>query len=146
MTTIHDKERSLTREVTRKIEAAIPGTEVLAVELGGRERFTVFVDHPGGVDHSLCARVTDALREYLRDYRVDVSSPGVERPLRTPAHFVRAVGHTVQVRTETDIDGRKRFKGELKTAGTSALTVGVDGADYVIPYDVIVRGNVIDEG
>ena len=68
--------------------------EVLAVEITGRERFTVYIDHPTGVDHALCARVTNVLRGYLDRYTVDVSSPGIERPLRTPAHFRNAVGRT----------------------------------------------------
>jgi ribosome maturation factor RimP len=83
----HDKERQLTREITPKVEGALPGTEVLAVELTSPERFTVFVDHVQGVDHALCERVTSVLRDYLGDYSVDVSSPGLERPLRKPAHF-----------------------------------------------------------
>ena len=96
---------------------AIPGVEVLALELAGPERFVVFVDHPGGVDHALCERVTDVLRPYLREYAVDVSSPGTERPLRKPAHFERAVGRQVALRTADEIAGRKRFRGELVAAG-----------------------------
>ena len=82
MAPTHEKERQLTREITPKVEAALPGTEVLAVELAGPDRFTVYVDHVGGVDHALCERVTNVLRDYLRDYSVDVSSPGLARPLR----------------------------------------------------------------
>jgi ribosome maturation factor RimP len=139
------KERTLQREVSQKVESSVPGTEVLALELSGPDRFTVFVDHPKGVDHALCARVTNVLRDYLRQYAIDVSSPGIERPLRKPSHFERAVGHRVQLRTATDIAGRKRFKGELKQAGSTAVTVGVEGADVEIPYDAIVRGNLVDE-
>ena len=56
MAATHQKERELTREITRKVEDALPGTEVLAVELTGPDRFTVFVDHAQGVDHALCER------------------------------------------------------------------------------------------
>jgi ribosome maturation factor RimP len=118
---------------------------VLAVELASPERFVVYVDHPEGVDHALCGRVTDVLRDYLREYTVDVSSPGVERPLRKPAHFARVLGHRVALRTREPIAGRSKFKGELKDAGTDALTLSVDGADVDIPYDAIVRGNLIGE-
>jgi hypothetical protein len=76
----------------------LPGVEVLAVELSAPDRFTVFVDHAEGVDHALCARVTDALRGYLGEYAVEVSSPGIERPLRRPEHFRNAVGRTVTLR------------------------------------------------
>jgi ribosome maturation factor RimP len=144
---VHDKERQLYREVAPAVEGAIPGIEVLALELAGPERFVVFVDHPGGVDHALCARVTDVLRPYLRQYSVDVSSPGTERPLRKPAHFERAVGRKVAVRTAAEIAGRKRFRGELVAASERGLKVAPKDAEPVeIPYEEIVRSNLIDDG
>ena len=77
MTQIHDKEKSLQREISGRVENALRDVEVLAVELNGPERFTVFIDRAGkSVDHALCERVTDVLRDYLREYTVDVSSPG----------------------------------------------------------------------
>src|ERR671910_3831127 len=99
MAKAHEKERELTREITQKVESALPGTEVLAVELTSPERFTVFVDHAQGVDHALCERVTEVLRDYLREYSVDVSSPGIERPLRKAEHFRNIVGRRVTLRT-----------------------------------------------
>src|SRR5919108_1893500 len=96
----HQKEKELQREIARTVESALPGVEVLALELTGKERFCVYVDHPQGVDHALCERVTDVLRSYLDRYSVDVSSPGLERPLRKPAHFANAVGRRVALRTE----------------------------------------------
>jgi ribosome maturation factor RimP len=141
MAATHEKERQLTREITPKVEGALPGTEVLAVELTSPERFTVYVDHVGGVDHALCERVTNVLRDYLRDYSVDVSSPGIDRPLRTRAHFGNAVGRRVSVRTE----GRSRVRGEVVAAGERAVTVKTDAETVDIPYDSIVRGNLIEE-
>ncbi len=147
MAPTHDEERALQREVSRRVETALPDVEVLAVELSGPERFTVYVDHPQGVDHAFCARVTDVLRDYLREYSVEVSSPGLERPLRKPAHFRNVVGRRVALRTEHEIAGRKRFRGEVLDAGERGVKLGADGAEPVlIPYDEVVRGNVIDEG
>ena len=57
MAATHEKERQLTREIAPKVEGALPGTEVLAVELTSPDRFTVFVDHVGGVDHARSAGV-----------------------------------------------------------------------------------------
>jgi len=136
----HDKEKQLTREIAPKVEAAIPGTEVLAVELSGPERFTVYVDHAGGVDHALCERVTHVLRDYLRRYSVDVSSPGVERPLRRESHFRNVVGRRVALRTEE----RKNVRGEVVTAGERSVVVQINGESVDIPYDSIVRGNLIE--
>jgi ribosome maturation factor RimP len=144
-TNVYERERTLTRDVLQRVEEALPGVEVLAVELTGPERFCVYIDHAGGVDHALCGRVTDVLRDYLRDYSVDVSSPGIERPLRTRDHFGRAIGRRVALKTSSEIAGRKRFRGEVRGANERNVTVGVGGTDVDIPYDAIVRGNLIDE-
>jgi ribosome maturation factor RimP len=105
------------------------------------------VDHPEGVDHALCERVTRVLDTYRADYTVDVSSPGPERPLRKPAHFASAVGRRVSVRTEVEIDGRSRVRGVVSNVAEDAVTVEtVEAKSLRIPYDVIVRGNLIDEG
>ena len=144
---VHEKERALTREVTERVERELPGAEVLAVELLSPARFCVYVDHPEGVDHALCERVTGLLRGYLDRYTVDVSSPGLERPLRKPAHFRNVVGRRVALRTERELDGRKRFRGTVITANTEGLALDVaDGERVDIPYESIVRGNLIDEG
>jgi ribosome maturation factor RimP len=145
MTNVYDKEKTLFREIAPQVENAIPGVEVLALELTGPERFTVFIDHPRQVDHALCARVTDVLRPYLREYTIDVSSPGLDRPLRTPAHFERAVGRQVALRTSQDIAGRKRFKGALVGTSPAGVRVSTDSDEYEIPYETIVRGNLIEE-
>jgi ribosome maturation factor RimP len=144
---LYDKERSLYREVSSRVERSVPGIEVLALELSGPERFTVFVDHPKGVDHGLCERVTEALRDYLKEYSIDVSSPGTEPPLRRRPHFERAVGRKVALRTADEIAGRKRFRGELVDAGERSLKLVADkkGEPVEIPYDSIVRGNVLEE-
>jgi ribosome maturation factor RimP len=146
MTNVYDKEKTLLREITPKVEGAIPGVEVLALELSGPERFTVYIDHPNRVDHALCERVTDVLRSYLQQYTIDVSSPGSERPLRTPQHFERVVGRRVALRTADDIEGRRKFKGEVVDTSPQGIRVATDGNEYEIPYDAIVRGNLIEEG
>ena len=142
MAATHQKEQELTREITRRVEDALPGTEVLAVELTGPDRFTVFVDHAQGVDHALCERVTNVLRDYLREYQVGVSSPGFERPLRTPQHFRNAVGRRVTLRTPE----RRRLRGEVVAAGERAVTVKTENENIEVPYEQIVRGNLVDEG
>jgi ribosome maturation factor RimP len=138
---VYEKERTLEREISGRVEEALPEVEVLAVELTGPERFTVFVDSPEGVDHALCERVTRVLWEYLREYSVSVSSPGLERPLRKPEHFRRLLGRRVKLKTEQ----RAKVRGEIVRANDDAVTVGVDGDEVDIPYAQIVRGNLIDE-
>ena len=145
MANTYEKEKQLQDEIGSRVEHDLPGVEVLAVELANPDRFVVYVDHPEGVDHALCVRVTDLLRDYLREYSIDVSSPGTERPLRKPAHFAGALGHKVALRTREPVAGRSKFKGELQDAGDDALTLGIDGTTIEIPYETIVRGNLIDE-
>jgi ribosome maturation factor RimP len=142
MTKTYEKERELAREIAPKIERALPGTEVLAVELNSPDRFTVYVDHARGVDHALCVRVTEVLRDYLRDYSIDVSSPGSERPLRKSEHFRNVVGRKVALRTAA----RNRVRGEVVAADEQFVTVKTSAESVDIPYDAIVRGNLIDEG
>jgi ribosome maturation factor RimP len=120
-----ETERTLQREVARLVERALPGVDVLALELTGKERFTV----------------TTVLRPYLDTYTVEVSSPGFERPLRTRDHFVRAVGRPVRVKTETG-----RARGQVVSAGERAVQIAADGEPVDIPYEQIVRANLIDEG
>jgi ribosome maturation factor RimP len=139
-----EKERELQREVARAVTRALPGVEVLALELTGKDRFCVFVDHPKGVDHALCARVTEVLRSYLDDYTVEISSPGLDRPLRTRDHFERALGRTVRIKTPAG-----RTRGEVVAAGERTVQIlngSGHGAPVDIPYDDIVRANLIDEG
>jgi len=138
---VYEKERTLEQEIRGKVEEALPGVEVLAVELTGPERFTVFVDRSEGVDHALCEQVTRVLWDYLRTYSVDVSSPGLERPLRKPENFRSVVGRRVKLKTAE----RSKLRGEVTRAGENAVTVAADGGEVEIPYGQIVRGNLIDE-
>ncbi|MCB0988353.1 MAG: ribosome maturation factor RimP, partial [Acidimicrobiales bacterium] len=94
------------------------GAEIYDVELaGGILRITL--DRPDGVSIDLIAAVTRAVSRLLDEadpiageYTLEVTSPGLERPLRTPEHFVRAVGSTVTVKTRAGVPGDRRLKGE----------------------------------
>ena len=83
------------------------------------------------------------LREYLREYAIDVSSPGIERPVRTPQHFRNAIGRQVTLRTPA----RKRLKGEIVDAGEPASSSSVPGAtpSRIVPADQVVRANLVYE-
>ena len=143
MPTTHEREKQLEHEIAPRVERDLPGVDVLAVELLSPKHFCVYVDHPEGVDHGLCRRVTDVLRDYLREYTVDVSSPGTERPLRRPEHFASVLGRKVSVRTA----GKTKFKGVVAAADDDRLALDVaDGERRTLPYDEIVRANLIDEG
>ena len=143
MPTTLEKEHQLQNEITPRVEHELPGVDVLAVELLAPSRFRVYVDSPEGVDHALCERVTGVLGEYLREYSVEVSSPGLDRPLRRQEHFEAALGRRVKLRTA----GRRQLRGEVLSAGETSVKVAAsDGVETEIPYADIVRANLIDEG
>ena len=144
MSDVYAKEKTLERQIAPAIERSLPGVEVLALELVSPTRFCVYVDRPGGVDHALCERVTRLLDDYRAEYGIDVSSPGPERPLRKPAHFRQAVGRRVSVRTRAGAKGRSR--GHVVAVGDRAVTIRTATEELTIPYEEIVRGNLIDEG
>ncbi len=137
-----DKERELYREVSRTVTTALPGVEVLALEVTGRERFCVYVDAQGGVDHALCEQVSGLLRPFLDRYSIEVSSPGLERPLRRREHFAAATGRPVRVKTAD-----RKLRGTIAAAGERSFQLlNGTGEPVDIPYDAIVRANLIDEG
>jgi ribosome maturation factor RimP len=146
MPDVYTRERQLEREIAPAVERSLPGVEVLALELVTPSRICVYVDHPAGVDHALCERVTHLLDGYRATYAIDVSSPGPERPLRKPAHFAAAVGSRVAVRTGHEIGGKKRFTGKVISADHRSVALGIgDGGRVDIPYEEIVRGNLVQE-
>jgi ribosome maturation factor RimP len=144
--TVYEKERQLHRDVAATVEGRLPDVEVLAVELGGPDRVCVYIDHPSGVDHALCERVTGVLRHYLDHYTLDVSSPGLDRPLRTREHFSDVIGRRVGLKTTHELAGRRRFRGDVLAASELAVTLESGGGQIEVPYEAIARGNLIDEG
>ena len=145
MTTTYVRERTLQDEIAPAVESRVPGVDVIAVELLSPSRFCVYIDHPDGVDHALCARVTRVLDDYRSEYTIDVSSPGIERPLRKPEHFAAVIGQRIAVRSD---GGKKsRYRGVLTEADDEAITLKAgDAGELRIPYTAIVRANLIDEG
>ncbi len=94
----------------------------------------VTVDREGGVDLEALTDANRAVSSLLDEldpipgrYTLEASSPGVERTLRTPAHFVKAVGETVTVKTRPQVPGDRRLRGVLAAADQDGLTVVVEG-------------------
>ena len=106
------------------------GLEVVDCEFNAAT-LRVSVDRPGGVDLDTIAAATEAVSKALDEadplpdgrYTLEVSSPGVERPLRTPEHFRRFVGTTVAVKTHPAVDGPRRVQGRLDAADDDGVVV-----------------------
>jgi ribosome maturation factor RimP len=138
----------LRSEVESRLAVHEPDVDVLLVELIGSGRsaaLRLFIDSPEGVDHDLCARVTNHLRDLLADYTVEVSSPGPSRPLTKPHHYERFVGHRVRVRTHEPIEGKSEFKGELLGVDEHGVSLGGEWGTVTIPYERIRRSNLVPE-
>lgn len=132
-------------EVEATLASAVPDVEVLLVELVGGHTLRLFIDHPEGVTLELCERVTHALPELRERYALEVSSPGIERPLTKPDHFRRYLGRRARVRTRGEVEGHKTFTGELVGASDDAVTIAADSGVIAIPYAHIHRSNLVEE-
>jgi ribosome maturation factor RimP len=132
-------------EIAAKIAELDPRIELVAVEQPARESLRLFIDHPDGVGLDLCERVTMQVRDLLADYALEVSSPGLDRPLVRPEHFARFVGHAARIRTGEPIGGRRNFTGRLTAADEATVSIESEGETIEIPFDLISRSNLVPE-
>jgi len=125
------------------------GYELVDIELanGGR-LMRVFIDKAGGVDVEDCAVVSNQLPRLLTvegiDYaRLEVSSPGLDRPLKRPGDFAKFVGERIQVKVRLPLNGRRRFVGKLQTVGEAGCEVAVDGEVVSISFTDIDKARLV---
>ena len=136
---------SLEADIEARLAASEPQVEVLLAEVVGGHTLRLFIDHPDGVSLALCERVTHELADVREQYALEVSSPGIERPLSKPAHFRRFLGRTARVRTRDKRDGHKSFTGELVGASDDEVTIAAATGVIAIPYADIHRSNLVEE-
>jgi ribosome maturation factor RimP len=140
-----DKERALHGRIEAELAPALPEIEVLEVELNEpQEKVTVYIDRAEGIGLEHCEAVTHAIRDTCPDYELEVSSPGLERPLRTAGHFRDAVGEKVRIREQ----GRHRASvvEVLAVDDAAGVTVQPDGGEpRTVPFDEIVRCKLVVE-
>ena len=126
------------------------GFELVDIQVspGGR-LLRVFIDRPGGINLDHCAEVSRHLSRVFAvegiDYeRLEVSSPGLDRPLRKAADFERFAGSKVDLKMRRpDETGRKRFTGVLRGAVGGVATVEVDGREVALNMDEIERARLV---
>ena len=140
---------ALQTEIEARLAGVEPQVEVLLAETAG-PTLRLFIDHPDGVTHALCERVTGHLSDYRERYALEVSSPGVERPLTKPQHFSRFLGRRARVRLRNagaaggERDRlHKQLTGELVGATDSEVTLAADDGVVTIPYAQTVRSNLV---
>lgn len=128
------------------------GFELVDAQVSNRGRFVrIYMDKPGGITVDDCATVSRHLSHLLEvegiDYdRLEVSSPGMDRPLRRPADFARFAGHKVDVRMRlADATGRRRYVGVLRGIEGATATVEVDGAPVALQLEGMDRARLVPE-
>ena len=114
------------------------GYELVTLERVGRGLLRVYIDQPAGISVDDCARVSNQLTRLFTvenvDYsRLEVSSPGLDRPLVKSADFERFAGERVQLRLREPIEGRKRYAGVLKGLRDEAVLLEMDGVELALP-------------
>jgi ribosome maturation factor RimP len=110
-------------------------------------RLQVLIEKEGGVSVDDCARVSRALASKLeeeldREFELEVSSPGLERPLFTLKHYEAAIGENIRVKTFGPIEGNKIWDGKLLKAGDSSISVETDGGSQEIGLELIAQAQV----
>jgi ribosome maturation factor RimP len=131
-------------DIEARLAERAPDVEVLLAEVVG-ETVRLFIDHPEGVTLDLCERVTHLLPEVRENYALEVSSPGLTRPLTKPDHFRRFLGRRARVRTRGEHEGHHTFTGELVGASDAEVTIAAPTGVVAIPYDDITRSNLVEE-
>ena len=141
---------SESRQVTRATELIEPiaddfGCEIVDIDYNNGV-LKVVIDEPGGLNSQTLVDVTKAVSRMVDAedpipgrFTLEITSPGVERPLKKPQHFQRSVGETILIKTLPDVEiaGARRAEGELTNADEYGITLTIDGGKHVIKYGEI---------
>lgn len=151
----------MTSRLEEKIEQLVkPAIEDMGCEfwgceyvpVSGKQTLRIYIDKPEGVTVNDCADVSYEVSGILDvedpisgAYNLEISSPGLDRPLMTPEHFERYTGEQVAIRTHSPIMGRKKFKGPLVHVSPEGIEIEVDGEPYTIPFEEIDKANLVPQ-
>ncbi len=139
--------------LTEVVEGALPeNAELVEARFCGGPLLTLLVDREDGpVDHEFTSVVTSKVSPLLEeegyDGLVEVSSPGVDRPLTKPEHFRRFVGHEAKVKVAEPVDGRRNFTGRIENANETSFVLKLleGGAEVELPFGSIARANLKED-
>lgn len=141
--------------VQEVIDQNVESVELVALEDSGNRRQRVlrlFIDHPQGVSHELCANVSSFVGSAIDEvgsidgpYTLEVSSPGLERPLTKPAHFRAQLGKKVEVRTRVAVEGRSVWRGTLREVREGEIEIADGGRPVVIALSGIATAHLVYE-
>ena len=132
------------------------GYELVGIEFQGSPQhgtLRVYIDHNNGIGVDDCAAISHQISGILdveepiqQAYDLEVSSPGINRPLFKARDYEQYSGHSVKIKMAVAMDGRKNFKGLLQgLTGSGNVQITVDNEDYELPISDIARANLVDE-
>ena len=145
------RETATLERLTEAVEGVLPeGTELVEARFSGGPLLLLLDREDGPVDHEFCSRlatvVAPALEAEGYDGAIEVSSPGIERPLTKPDHFRRFVGHEAKVRVGESLDGRRNFTGVIERTGEDAFVLRLsEGAEVELPFGSVTRANLKED-
>jgi ribosome maturation factor RimP len=145
------RETATLERLTRAVEGVLPGgTELVEARFSGGPLLLLLDREDGPVDHEFCSRVATVVALALEaegyDGAIEVSSPGIERPLTKPEHFRRFVGREARVRVGEPLDGRRNFTGVIERTGEDALVLKLsEGAEVELPFGSVARANLKED-
>jgi len=151
------KSQSIVKQVESLVEPILEemGYELVDVEYVssyGRWILRLFIDKEEGVTIGDCTRISEELgdlidvKEFIRhEYNLEVSSPGLDRPLRKEKDLYRALGKRVKLRMATPLEGRRNFTGVLLRYGDGILHIEVDGHEVALSWRDVAKANLIYE-
>lgn len=129
------------------------GKDLLGIEYvsaGNHSVLRLFIDHENGINVDDCAEVSRQVGAILdvedpisTEFNLEVSSPGLDRPLFDKTHFEAVIGETINVRTSMPLNGRRKFKGILETIEADTLIVVVDGETYELLLSNVDKANLV---
>lgn len=129
------------------------GKELLGVEFisaGNHSVLRIFIDHENGIDVDDCAEVSHQVGAILdvedpisSEYNLEVSSPGLDRPLFDKAHFAAVIDETIEVKISMPLNGRRKFKGKLVAIENDSLIVVVDNEEYELVISNIDKAHLV---
>jgi len=151
---VESREAQIIAEVWRLVEPVIQADGMDLIEVEYRREphgwvLRLYMDQASGMSVDDCARMSDVVGDLLdvsdvipNPYHLEVSSPGLDRPLRRPEHFQAQVGKVIEARTIDPIDGRRKFRGILREVSGEMITVDCDGREYRIPIPQVERARL----
>ena len=129
------------------------GKELVGIEFVGAGKHSVlriFIDHADGINVDDCAEVSRQVGAILdvedpisSEYNLEVSSPGLDRPLFDKAHYEAVIGETIEAKLGVPLNGRRKFKGILESIENDTLYVNVDGEAYPLVISNIDKANLV---